>query len=123
MVSRARTWIAAAMLSVASTGLAQAAWVGATYWADEVTRWTGDVQNYGGTLMGVSTEWWLTGPSDADVDGNGYAWDPGDNDYVAGWRATGGASVTVYFAEAIMDVPGDDLVIKKYGGPSALSSV
>jgi len=107
----------------ASAQLTQGAWIGGVYWADDVVEWSGAVQNYGGTLMSWDTTWWLTGPSDADVDGNGYAWDPGDDDFVAGWRSSGEASVTVYFLEAIRDRAGSDLVIHKYAGPNAIANV
>jgi len=111
------------LLAAVLTSSGQAAWVDGVYWADSVDGWTGLIQNYGWTLMTEETTWWITGPPDADVDGNGYAWDAIDNDTVAGWRSTGSASITVEFIEAIRDVEGNDLVIKKYGGSSASGNV
>jgi hypothetical protein len=111
------------LLAAARPGPAGAEWINGVYWADDVPAWTGAVQNYGGELMTEETTWWLTGSSDADVDGNGYAWDEGDNDYVAGWRSSGSASLTVYFHLAIPDIDGPDLIIHEYGGSSALASV
>jgi hypothetical protein len=96
------------------------------YWADEVSAWTGNVMNFGGELMTDATTWWLTGRPDADVDGNGYAWDPVDHDYVGGWRhcgSSGDESFTVYFEAPIRDVDGPDLMIHKYAGPNAAASV
>lgn len=103
---------------------ASAAIIDGQNWADSVSTWSGSVQNYGGTLMDADTTWWLTGPSDSDVDENGYAWDDGvDNDYVAGWRGAGSAYITMYFDTALDDIQGDDLVIHLYGGSGADASV
>jgi len=93
-------------------------------WADEVIDYSANIQNYGGVLMDVTTEWWLTGPPDADVNGNGYAWDAVDQDTVAGWRSTfAGEYVTAYWEAGLPDLPGDDLWIHLYGGPSAEAEV
>lgn len=104
-------------------GSANAAFINGQNWADDVDTWSGSVQNYGGTLMDASTTWWLTGPSDSDVDKNGYAWDEVDNDYVAGWRGGGSASITLSFDAALEDIIGNDLVIHMYSGSSASASV
>ena len=113
---------------VVLAGSASAAWEDGRYWADDVTAWTGDVQNYGflasPELMTPSTTWWLTGAPDGDQNANGYGWDnPGDQDSVAGWRSFGAASFTVHFDAALSDVTGDDLLIVTYGGPNGDSSV
>lgn len=119
------TMVVLAMLTffIGVVGASHGALVDGVYWADEVTDWTGDVQNYGGELMTKDTAWWLTGPPDADVDGNDYGWDDVDNDYVGGWRASGGASITVYFEVSIWDVNGPDFLIHEYAGPNASASV
>ncbi len=93
-------------------------------YADSVVSYTNKIQNYGEEKMTDSTTWWVTGESDADADGNGYAWDAGDPDYVAGWRA--GATnqyITVKFDVGLPDVIGDDLVIHLYSGGKANASV
>ncbi len=118
----------AALFVVGLAGSASAAWEDGRYWADDVTAWTGDVQNYGflasPELMTASTTWWLTGAPDGDQNGNGYAWDASDDqDSVAGWRSFGDASFTVHFDAALKDVTGDDLLIVTCGGPNGVSSV
>lgn len=114
----------AALFAVATNNATRAEWVDGIYWADDVFDWNGPVQNYAWEEMTEDTTWWLTGPADADVNGNGYAWDEEDNDYVAGWRHTyPGVSITMYFDEPIKDLPGDDLVITKYAGSSASGTV
>jgi hypothetical protein len=98
--------------------------IGGQNWADSVENYTGNIQNFGGTMMDVSTEWWVTGKSDADADGNDYAFDPGDPDNVAGWRIPGsGEYITVKFDTGLADVDGNDLVIRMYCGPKANASV
>lgn len=93
-------------------------------WADEVVDYSANIQNYSGVLMDVTTEWWLTGPPDADVNGNGYAWDVVDQDTVAGWRSTyAGEYVTVYWEAGLPDLAGDDLWIHLYSGPYAEAEV
>lgn len=117
----------AVLFVVVLAGSASAAWEDGRYWADDVTAWTGDVQNYGflasPELMTESTTWWLTGTPDGDQNGNGYGWDAVDQDSVAGWRAFRAASFTVHFDAALKDVTGDDLLIVTYGGPNSVSSV
>lgn len=115
--------LATLAISLTTIGAAHGELVDGVYWADEVSGWTGEVQNYGGEVMTEDTTWWLTGAPDADVDGNGYAWDPVDNDYVAGWRASGDASISAYFEVPVFDVGGPDLVIHKYAGANASASV
>ncbi len=93
-------------------------------WADEVIDYSANIQSYGGELMGPSTEWWLTGPPDADVDGDGYAWGTGDQDTVAGWRAgLPDEYITMYWEAGIPNLPGDDLFIHLYSGPGAGAAV
>lgn len=93
-------------------------------WADAVFEHSANIQNYGGVLMDESTQWWLTGPSDADVNGNGYAWDPEDQDTVAGWRAAAPDEyITMYWDTGVPDLAGNDLVIHLYGGPQAAADV
>ncbi len=102
--------------------VAEAEVVNGVNWADDVTAYASYIQNYDGALMDVETEFWVIGAPDADVNGNGYAWDwgTGDLDYVAGWR--GGAAdeyIIVYFDTGLVDVLGDDLTICLYSGPKA----
>ncbi len=111
------------VFSIAAADIASGSVVDGFFWAEEVTAWTGDIQNYGHELMTWDTTWWLTGAPDADADGNGYAWDAGDNDFVAGWRAGGGASITVFFETAISDLQGSDLLIHSYAGPGAAATI
>jgi len=93
-------------------------------WADNVTAYTSNIQNYIGTAMDVTTEFWVTGVPDADADGNGYAWDASDSDTVAGWRSSApNESLVVHFDTGLVNIPGDDLSIYMYGGPSASASV
>ena len=114
------------LLSMAVTVLASAQVAGADLidWADDVEEYSLKIQNYGGTLMTAATEFWVTGAPDADVDGNGYAWDDGDSDYVAGWRANAPDEyLVVHFDTALADIAGDDLSIHLYGGPEAGATV
>ncbi|HNQ21712.1 MAG TPA: PEP-CTERM sorting domain-containing protein [Phycisphaerae bacterium] len=93
-------------------------------WANEVSNHSANIQNYGGELLGPTTEWWLTGPADCDVNENGYAWDPEDQDTVGGWR--GGMpneTMTMFWETAIPDLPGDDLTVYLYSGPGAGADV
>jgi hypothetical protein len=85
-------------------------------WANSLAAWSGNIENYNGTRTGADALAYVLGPPDSDVDGNGYAWDADDNDYVAGWKGTGDASFTVYFESALLNVDGDDLVVKLCGG-------
>jgi hypothetical protein len=103
---------------------AEAEIIDGTNWADLVDNHTANIQNYNGVLMDNSTEWWVTGPPDADVNENGYAWDAGDEDTVAGWRTTNAdESIVVYWETGLPDREGDDLWVHLYGGPAASSHV
>lgn len=103
---------------------ASAAVVGDTNWADGVHAYTSNIQNYGGTLMSPATEFWLIGPPDADANGNNYAWDSGDPDYVAGWRSSAPDEyIVMEWFLGIPDVPGDDLVIRYFAGSNAAADV
>jgi len=111
--------VVAAIATSANAGI-----IGNTNWADGVFDYSSNIQNYGGTLMTEATEFWVTGPSDADVDGNGYAWDAGDLDYVAGWRSNApGEYIILEWNTGIPDLVGDDLTIRLYSGPNASASV
>lgn len=113
--------IAAAAFSNSSS---QAALINGQNWADSVVSYTSEIQNYGSTPMGSTTEFWLLNQSDADQDGNMYAWDNGDMDYVAGWRGgSANQEIVVGFNTALEDISGDDLVIRMYCGPKAQASV
>lgn len=119
-----RTLAMMTVLAMATTTSVTAAVIEGINWADDAAEYSSKIQNYGGTLMDASTEWWLTGPSDADVDGNGYAWDAGDLDYVGGWRSNApNEYITMYWETGLSDVSGDDLTIHLYGGSSALAKV
>jgi len=102
---------------------ASAAVVGNQNWADSLEAWSGNIQNYNSTATGAVALAYVLGPPDCDVDGNGYAWDPADNDYVAGWKGEGDASFLVYFETALLNVTGDDLAAKVYGGPNCKADV
>lgn len=102
---------------------ASATVVGDQNWADSLAAWSGNIQNYSGTATGAVALAYVLGPPDCDVDGNGNAWDPGDNDYVAGWKGTGEASFTVCFETALLNIDGDDLAVKVYGGPNCRADV
>ena len=101
-----------------------AAVVNGQNWADSVFDWSGGIQNYGlvenilWSDQGANpSTWWVTGVPDADVDGNGYAWDDAvDEDYVAGWRDYGAAYFVLHYETALVNMPGDDLAVKVYGG-------
>ncbi len=115
---------AACAVLILTTVAANAGVIGDRNWADGVEARTGNIQNFAGIMMDASTEWWVTGPSDADADGNGYAWDVGDPDYVGGWRSNAPSeSITVSWMTGIEDGDGDDLVIRAYGGPGASANV
>ncbi len=93
-------------------------------WADSVTEWNGGIKNFSMDLMTKDTTWWLTGQPDADQNGNGYAWDPVDNDYVAGWKMPfSNDRFTVSFDTPIQDGAGDDILVVGYGGPACEASV
>lgn len=109
-------------------------------WADSVFSHTDKIQSWADGYCGgpgshymdsntPATTWWVLGPSDADGNGDMYAWDfeQGDRDYVAGWR-TGSAShsgqeIIVKFETGIEDIDGDDIVIRMFCGPVAKASV
>jgi len=119
-----KTLAMVAIVAAATAASANAGIIGNTNWADSVFDYSSNIQNYGGTLMTEATEFWVTGLSDADVDGNGYAWDAGDLDYVAGWRSNApGEYIILEWNTGIPDLVGDDLTIRLYGGPSASASV
>ena len=109
---------------IATAVAANASVIGDMNWADSVEDYSSKIQNYGGTIMTSSTEFWLTGPSDADCDSNGYAWDSGDPDYVGGWRSNApNEYMVVKWETAIPDVAGDDLTIRLYAGPATSANV
>jgi len=105
-------------LSVAVAVLASAQVVGAATidslnWADDAADYSSKIQNYGGTMMDVSTTWWLTGPPDG-----------GAGDYVGGWRSNAPDEyIVMHWETPIPDLLGDDLVIHLYGGPSVEANV
>lgn len=130
------------VLSVIIVGVfsdsAVAGYVRGRNWADSIVSYTDDIQNSGfvpggsgseAELMAPSTTWWVLGPSDADVDpngiGNGYAWDPCDMDYIAGWRfVTPDQEIVVRFDIPLDDAPdANSVVIHMYCGPYAEASV
>ena len=93
-------------------------------WADSVTDYSSKIQNYGSIIMDSTTEFWVMGAPDADVDGNGYVWDTADLDYVAGWKAGDpNEYFIVHFSTALADIAGVDLNIHMYGGPKAGANV
>ena len=104
----------------------QAALISGQNWADSITSYTSQIQNYGGTLMDDTTKFWVLGQSDADQTGNMHAWDfdDGDMDYVAGWRGnSANQEIVVGFNTALDDIAGDDLVIRMYCGSKAKAIV
>jgi hypothetical protein len=107
-----------------TTTILQGAVIEGWNWAESVTAYSDKIQNYGGILMDDSTTFWLTGEPDADVDGNGYAWDDGDLDYVGGWRTSDTDQfITLCWEDGIADVTGDDLVLCLYSGSKASANV
>ena len=120
------------------SGSAIARYINGRNWADSVVHYTEDIQNSGfvpggsgsgAEIMDPCTVWLVLGPSDADVDpngiGNGYAWDPCDMDYVAGWRfATPQQEIVVKFDIPLDDAPdANAVVIHLYCGSYAEASV
>ncbi|MCD4727830.1 MAG: hypothetical protein K8R46_09220, partial [Pirellulales bacterium] len=100
--------------------IAEAEVINGVNWADDVDAYTTNIQNYGGIFMDATTEFWVVGAPDADTNGNGYAWDDGEPDYVAGWRSgAAGEYLIVHFDAGLVDVSGDDLTICLYSGPKA----
>jgi hypothetical protein len=123
-------WIAAFAVLASIAFEAPAEILDDTNWADEVVEWGGNVQNYGlhatPELMDGNTTWWLLGAPDADVNGNGEAFDSCDQDSVAGWRNCGAGDVewfTLRYDAAITDGEGDDLRVVTYGGPYGEAAV
>ena len=113
------------VVSMFSAG-SDAALISGQNWADSVTSYTSQIQNYGGTIMDSTTEFWVLGQSDADQTGNMHAWDfgDGDMDYVAGWRGgSANQEIVVGFNAVLEDITGDDLVIRMYCGSKAKASV
>ncbi len=111
---------------LACTQVANAEMIGLQNWADEVVGYTSNIENQGERInMDATTEWWVLGPSDADVNHDGYGLEEGvDHNYVAGWCATApGEFIVVKFDAALRDVEGNDLVIHMYCGPDAEGSV
>ncbi|MBN2216436.1 MAG: hypothetical protein JW719_03570 [Pirellulales bacterium] len=83
-------------------------------WADEVANYSDAIQNYGGIVMDESTTWWLTGPPDADA----------GHDFVAGWRSDApNEYIVMHWTTPLDDRPGNDLVIRMYGGLKASADV
>jgi hypothetical protein len=110
--NKATVWAAVVSVCVAC-GATHAAVIGDKNWADSVTSYTANIQNYNGTLMNASNTWWLTGPSDGD-----------SADTVAGWRSSApGEYFIVHWNTAIQDVAGNDLTIRFYCGPNAKAAV
>ncbi|MBN1393979.1 MAG: PEP-CTERM sorting domain-containing protein [Pirellulales bacterium] len=104
------------------TPLAEAAVIDGVNWADDAYAYSASIQNFGGTKMSedAAYEAWVVGPPDADANDNGYAWDEGDPDYVAGWRANAPSEyLVVYFDAGLADVEGGDLTVWFYCGPDA----
>jgi len=96
--------------------LANAEVIGGMNWADGVADYSANIQNYAGTLMSATTEFWVTGVPDADANGDGAV----ENDFVAGWRSSAPSEfITVYFNTALTNLLGDDLSIWLYNGPKA----
>lgn len=112
------------MIVLASARVAGADVIENVNWADDVVAYTSAIQNYGGTSMDADHEFWLLGQPDADANGNGYAWDEGDLDYVAGWKANyPNEFFIVYFDIGLADLEGTDLDIHKYAGSGASADV
>lgn len=86
--------------------------IGDMNWADEVSTWTGSVQNYGGTVMDASTTWWLTGVPDA-----------ASQDTIAGWRSSGSCEFTLYFETGLEDLIGEDLNVVAFAGGKNLATI
>lgn len=119
-----RMHYAALAAALTATVAVQAAVVDGVNYADSVEAYSSNIQNYGGTFLSSGSESWLTGAPDADVDGNGYGWDAGDLDIVAGWRSNAPSeNIVMKWDLAIPDVAGDDLSITLYRGPNASANV
>jgi hypothetical protein len=111
------------VLCILTAQIANAGLVGGQNWADSVAAWSGKIQNYNGTATGTDALAYVLGPPDSDVDDNGFAWDACDNDYVAGWKGTDDASFTLYFETALLNIDGEDLAVKVYGGANCKADV
>lgn len=118
-----RIGLVSLVLYVLTARLANASLVDGQNWADSLVAWSGSIQNYNGTSIGEDALVYVLGPPDSDIDGNGYAWDADDNDYVAGWKGTADASFTLYFEVALLNIDGDDLAVKVYGGATCKADV
>jgi hypothetical protein len=118
-----RIGLVSLFLYVFTARLANASLVDGQNWADSLVAWSGSIQNYNGTSIGEDALVYVLGPPDSDIDGNGYAWDADDNDYVAGWKGTADASFTLYFEVALLNIDGDDLAVKVYGGATCKADV
>jgi len=121
-------------------GAVQARYIEGINWADSVFSHTDKIQSWADGYCGgpgsvsmnantPATTWLVLGPSDADGNGNMYAWDfeAGDKDYVAGWR-TGSSmhadqEIIVKFNAGLRDTVGNDIVIRMFCGPIAEASV
>jgi len=118
-----RVVLVSLLLCMISVEVANAGLLAGQNWADSVAVWSGNIQNYNGTATGAVALAYILGRPDSDLDGNGYAWDPGDNDYVAGWKGAANTSFVVHFESALLNVDGDDLAVKVYGGPNCRADV
>ncbi len=109
---------------IALPGNVDAEVIGGVNWADDVADYSSNIQNFNGSIMDDSTEYWVLGPPDADANDNGHAWDGGDPDFVGGWRSNApGEYITVYFDLGLADGSGNDLSIRLYSGSGAECSV
>ncbi|MCD4831841.1 MAG: hypothetical protein K8R02_08590 [Anaerohalosphaeraceae bacterium] len=128
------------LVTLAFSGTVQARYIEGINWADSVFSHTDKIQSWadghcggpGSVLMDANTPattWLVLGFSDADGNGDMYAWDfeDGDRDYVAGWRTGSPAhaeqEIIVKFDTGIEDVDGNDVVIRMFCGPVAEASV
>lgn len=128
------------LVILALGGTIQARYIEGINWADSVFSHTDKIQSWadgycggpGAALMEPNTPattWLVLGPSDADRNGNMYAWDfdDGDKDYVAGWRTGSPAhadqEIIIKFDVGLRDIVGNDVVIRMFCGPIAKASV
>jgi len=128
------------LVIVALGGVTYARYIHGINWSDRVISHTDKIQSWadgycggpGSVLMNANTPattWLVLGPSDADQNGNMYAWDfeVGDKDYVAGWRTGSPAhadqEIIVKFDVGLRDTVGNDVVIRMFCGPIAKASV
>jgi len=119
----------------------RAAYVEGQNWADRVVEHTSRIQRFGqpgcagGQFMDPNNRWWILGPPDCDVDGDGNAWSVQetegvavDRDAVAGWKGGGALNqdqeLVVAFDVGLEDyLDSTDLVIRLYSGYQASASV